>query len=79
MAKATQPKMSFEDALSRLDAIVEALEAGEISIEQSLKLYEEGTKLAAGCSKILNTAEQKIIQLSAEINEGAITGYSDDA
>lgn len=55
---------SFEEAITRLEEIVTTLEAGEVSLEGSLKLFEEGTKLAAACSKQLEEAEQKVVQLT---------------
>lgn len=54
----------FEVSLDKLEKIVEALESGELSLEDSLKKYEEGVKLAAQCSCVLNQAEKKIEVLS---------------
>lgn len=50
----------FEAALARLEEIVEELEQGELSLEQSLKLFEEGVKLARLCSVRLEEAERKV-------------------
>lgn len=60
-------KLKFEDAMRRLDAIVAAMEAGEIGIEESIGQYEEAMELAAHCRRILESAEQRIrkIQLDA--------------
>ncbi|MBK9119845.1 MAG: exodeoxyribonuclease VII small subunit [Phycisphaerales bacterium] len=60
-------KLKFEEALTRLDAIVEAMEAGEIGVEESIARYEEAMQLAAHCRQILETAELRIqkIQLDA--------------
>ncbi len=59
--------LKFEDAMQRLDAIVAAMESGEIGLEESLTRYEEATQLAAHCRQILDEAEQRIqkIQLDA--------------
>lgn len=57
-------EMAFEAAMSRLEEIVAALESGKCTLDDSLKLFEEGTKLTAFCSKQLKTAEQKIIKLT---------------
>ncbi len=57
-------KQSYEEAISSLETIVTKLESGEASLDESLKLFEEGTKLAAFCSKALDTAEQKIRTIS---------------
>lgn len=53
-------KQSYEEAVTALEKIVAKLESGEASLDESLKLFEEGTKLAAYCQKALDTAEQKI-------------------
>jgi exodeoxyribonuclease VII small subunit len=50
----------FEAALARLEAIVEELEKGELPLEQSLKLFEEGIKLARLCGTRLEEAERKV-------------------
>ena len=59
--------LKFEQAMHRLDAIVEAMEAGEIGIEESISKYEEAMELAAHCRRILDESEQRIkkIQLDA--------------
>jgi len=63
----TPRNLKFEQAMQRLDAIVEAMEAGEIGIEESISKYEEAMQLAAHCRRILDEAEQRIkkIQLDA--------------
>ena len=50
----------FEDALTRLEKIVEELEAGNLSLEDSLQRFEEGVKLARICDKKLKEAQKKI-------------------
>jgi exodeoxyribonuclease VII small subunit len=57
-------KMTFETAIARLEEIVNSLEVGDQPLEQSLKLFEEGSSLAALCYQKLATAEQKITDLS---------------
>ena len=56
-------KMSFEQALTRLDEIVRHLEKGDIPLDQSLTLFEEGTGLISQCSRMLDEAEQKVVTL----------------
>lgn len=56
---------TFEKAMTRLEQIVSMLESGRCTLDESLKLFEEGTKLTAYCSKSLKTAEQKIIKLTS--------------
>ncbi len=50
----------FEASLERLEEIVKQLESGDLPLEQSLKLFEEGTKLARICNKRLEEAERKV-------------------
>lgn len=56
--------MTFEQAMTRLEQIVAALESGKSTLDESLKLFEEGTKLTAFCSEQLKNAEQKIRKLT---------------
>ncbi|HBT63782.1 MAG TPA: exodeoxyribonuclease VII small subunit [Ruminococcaceae bacterium] len=60
-----QKEWTFEKAMARLEHIVTQLESGKCTLDESLKLFEEGTKLTAYCSKSLKTAEQKIIKLTS--------------
>ena len=55
--------MSFEKKLGRLEEIVQKMESGELPLDQSLKLFEEGVKLSRECNKELDTAEQKVQKL----------------
>lgn len=64
-------KATFESAISELEDIVAQMENGETSLQDSLKLFERGTKLAAYCYTTLQSAEQKIVQLSALEEESA--------
>ncbi len=61
---AKKENISFEDAIIKLEDIVTKLEKGEVSLEDSLKLFEEGCKLSGVCSKLLDTAEQKVLLYS---------------
>lgn len=54
---------TFEAAMQRLEEIVRTMERGELPLEQSLKLFEEGTALVRSCGKLLDDAELKIVQL----------------
>ena len=60
MAKA----MTFEEAMQKLETIVRQLESGEETLDRSLKLFEEGTKLSAFCYDQLQRAEQKITEVT---------------
>lgn len=58
-------KINYEKAVARLEEITDKLENGNLPLEEMMKLYEEGTALAAKCSKILDAAQLKITELSA--------------
>ncbi len=56
----TDTPLSFEAAYARLEEILEKMNSGKVSLEDSLKLYEEADKLINSCGKRLNEAEKKI-------------------
>jgi exodeoxyribonuclease VII small subunit len=58
--------LSFEDAQKELEAIVGRLEAGELTLNESLALFERGQKLAAHCNKQLEQATLRIEQLTSD-------------
>lgn len=60
-------KVTIESALVRLQEITAQLESGELSLDKSLKLYEEGVGLTRTCRKLLKDAELKITELSADL------------
>ncbi len=61
-------ELSFEEAIARLEELVTALENGKAPLDESLKLFEEGVKLVAGCKKQLDEAEQKV-RLLTEVDK----------
>lgn len=56
-------QLSFEEALRRLEAIVQQLERGDVPLDQSITLYAEGDKLRAQCQKRLEAAQARIEQI----------------
>ncbi len=54
---------TFETSVARLEQIVAALERGDLPLEESLKLFEEGTGLVKSCTKLLDEAELKVVKL----------------
>jgi exodeoxyribonuclease VII small subunit len=52
--------VKFEQALARLETIVSELEKGDLSLDDSLKIFEEGVKLSKTCLKMLDDAERKV-------------------
>lgn len=59
-------EMTYEKAIERLEEIVKVLEKNEVSLDESMKLFEEGTKLTSFCAGKLKKAEQKITELVKE-------------
>ncbi|MDI6752174.1 MAG: exodeoxyribonuclease VII small subunit [bacterium] len=58
--------MKFEEAIKRLEEIVRILEKGEVSLDDSLSLFEEGVQLRKFCSKRLSEVERKIRMITEE-------------
>ena len=58
---------SFEDSLQRLESIVERLERGNVPLEESLRMYEEGMVLSRKCLEKLSQAEKKLKVLSRNL------------
>ena len=67
-----EKKLTFEQAMGRLEEIVAQLEGGEHPLEDSLALYEEGAKLMKQCVTMLDRAEQKVMKMRVDEN-GALT------
>lgn len=66
--------MNFEAKLKRLEEIVQNMESGDVSLEDSLKFFEEGVKLSRECHTQLNEAEQKVqVLLGLDANGKPIT------
>ena len=56
----SDPKISFEDSMKKLETIVDELDKGEFSLEDSLQKFEEGLKLGKSCREILDKAELRV-------------------
>ena len=55
-----EQNMTFEQSMQRLEQIVRAMERGDVALEESLKLFQEGTQLVQTCSKLLDDAQLQI-------------------
>ena len=55
-----QPNKTFEESMARLEQIVRAMERGDVALEESLKLFQEGTELVRGCQKLLDEAQLQV-------------------
>ena len=56
-------ELSFEESMKRLEEIVAGLEKGEVSLQDSMALFAEGTELIRRCGELLDTAEQQVVRL----------------
>jgi exodeoxyribonuclease VII small subunit len=59
---------TFEDSMIELEEVVSKLETGDVTLDDSLKLFEQGIKLAKSCQKKLDDAEKKVKILTADTN-----------
>jgi len=76
--KAKQDEIPFEEALSELESLVETMEKGELSLEESLESFERGVTLTRICQQALKTAEQKIEILTANSSDAELEPFQSD-
>lgn len=75
-AKGKEP--TFEEALKSLENVVAKLESGEIKLEESIRLFEEGMKLSSLCQKRLDDADRKI-EILLRKPGGVVSGTEDES
>ena len=61
----SEKNRSFEENMQRLEQIVRALERGDVALEESLKLFQEGTALVGSCGKLLDKAELQVKKIAS--------------
>lgn len=61
-------KLSFEESMLRLEQIVRAMERGDVALEESLKLFREGTELVQSCGKLLDEAQLQVKKIATDGN-----------
>jgi exodeoxyribonuclease VII small subunit len=74
-------KKSFEEALAKLEQITKELEEGDLSLEESLKYFDEGVKLAEYCNSKLNDAQKKVeilLKKNDSLEPTAFDGLDDE-
>ena len=64
----SESKMSFENNMQRLEQIVRALERGDVPLDESLKLFQEGTDLVRSCQNMLDNAKQQVQKVLTDAN-----------
>jgi len=78
VARKSTKGVDFERALDELEKLVERMEEGELSLEESLKLYERGMELSKACQKALDAAEKRIRILSEQDGKSELVSFESD-
>ena len=63
-----QQNKTFEENMQRLEQIVRAMERGDVPLEESLKLFQEGTELVRCCGKLLDEAQLQVKKILTDVN-----------
>jgi exodeoxyribonuclease VII small subunit len=77
----TKKSYPFEQSLVKLENLVEKMEAGDLTLEDSLKTFEEGIRLTRECQQALSHAEQKVkmlVEENGQLESRNLAGPSDD-
>lgn len=70
----SKQKASFENNLARLEQIVRSMERGDVTLEESLKLFQEGTALVQSCGKLLDDAELVVNKIMTDASGAPLEG-----
>ena len=74
-----ETEIDFEKALAELEQLVETMEKGDLTLEQSLKLFERGVSLTRACQQALANAEQKVQILTHNNESGELAEFATDS
>ena len=70
---------TFEENMQRLEQIVRALERGDVALEDSLKLFQEGTELVRSCGKLLDEAQLQVKKIAVDAEGNPVeTEFNDE-
>lgn len=69
-------QIDLEASLKELEALIEHMEEGDITLEESLKCFERGTRLARACQEALKAAEQKVQMLVEKNGQAQLQGFT---
>ena len=74
-----QKNKTFEENMGRLEQIVRAMERGDVALEESLKLFQEGTELVRSCGKLLDEAELQVKKIMTDASGNPVEeGFADE-
>lgn len=79
MSKKTEPGPDFEKTLAELEKLVENLEEGDLSLDESLSGFKHGIELTRQCQKVLDNAQQTVEELTNSQDEGSLGPFDSDA
>lgn len=68
-----EKNMTFEQSMQRLEQIVRAMERGDVALDESLKLFQEGTALVSACGKLLDDAQLQIQKVMTAADGSPVT------
>ena len=72
----TKPEINFEKALAELEQLVETMEKGDLTLEESLQQFERGVSLTRSCQQALAAAEQKVRILTQDKDTGELAEFA---
>ena len=75
----SEKNKSFEENMQRLEQIVRTLERGDVALEESLKLFQEGTDLVSSCGKLLDEAELQVKKIASAADGSPVEEEFSDA
>ncbi len=78
MAKNSLSSLNFESAMTELESMVEKMAKGQLTLEESLKSFEEGISLARKCQQALKQAEQKVQILTQQNDQFVTQSFTED-
>lgn len=78
MPKKQEQPFDFEKSLKELEALVERMEKGELSLEESLKHFERGIELTRGCQQALQDAQQKVAILTSKDGKTSVGPFDNE-
>lgn len=73
-----QKSKTFEESMVRLEQIVRAMERGDVPLEESLKLFQEGTQLVQSCGKLLDNAQLQVNKIITAADGSPVEEEFDD-
>ena len=73
-----QNNVTFEQSMQRLEQIVRAMERGDVPLEESLKLFQEGTELVRSCGKLLEEAQLQVSKIMTAADGSPVEEAFDD-